>query len=320
MKKALASACLAAAILGASWGAAAQEKTYAERLGFPEGAKVVIFHSDDAGMSYAANQGTIKSMEEGVVTSCSIMMPCPWVPGFVKYAKEKNIDAGLHLTMNSEWDDYRWAPVAGAQAVPSLADDHGYLPDGVRQVAQATPDDVEEEIRAQIDKAVAMGLQPTHIDSHMGALFSRPEFIERYYAIGIEKKIPVLAIGGHLTHAAQSENPEVIARARAMAEKVWEGGLPVLDDLHTESYDWKTGSKTERFAEALRNLKPGVTQFIVHCSSPNEVFPSITPSAPLRYEDTNAMVDPALKKVIEEEGIILTTWRELMERRQKVQD
>src|SRR4051794_10504036 len=94
--------------------AAAAEPTYAERLGWETNARVVMFHCDDLGMSHASNLGGIESLEKGVVTSASIMMPCPWVPEIVKYVKQHpQVDAGLHLTMNSEWDLYRWGPVAG---------------------------------------------------------------------------------------------------------------------------------------------------------------------------------------------------------------
>src|SRR5690606_16617405 len=94
--------------------ATAQQKTYAEKLGFPKGAKVIILHIDDVGMSWDSNQGAITAMEEGVANSLSIMMPCPWVPGFVNYMKtHPDVDAGLHLTLTSEWRDYRWAPLSG---------------------------------------------------------------------------------------------------------------------------------------------------------------------------------------------------------------
>jgi len=93
------------------------EETYAERLGYGAKARVIMFHCDDAGMSHASNLGAIESVEKGVVTSVSIMMPCPWVPEIVHYMKEHpQVDAGLHLTLNSEWNLYRWGPVAGKPA------------------------------------------------------------------------------------------------------------------------------------------------------------------------------------------------------------
>ena len=135
--------------------AAGVDQTFAERLGWPQGARVVLFHCDDAGMSHASNLGAIESLEKGVVTSVSIMMPCPWVPEFVKYVKEHpQLDAGLHLTLNSEWTLYRWGPVAGKPAVPGLCDPDGYLWHPIQETAtHATPDEVEREIRAQIEKA-----------------------------------------------------------------------------------------------------------------------------------------------------------------------
>lgn len=299
--------------------ASGADQTFAERLGWPHGARVVLFHCDDAGMSHASNLGAIESLEKGAVTSVSIMMPCPWVPEFVKYVKEHpQVDAGLHLTLNSEWTLYRWGPVAGKPAVPGLCDPDGYLWHPVQETAtHATPDEVEREIRAQIEKAEAMGLHPTHIDTHMGALVARPEFLDRYLKVGIEKHIPVLAIGGHRNFAAV-ENARAMEQFQERMEKVWNAGLPVIDDLHTASYGWKEGAKSARFIALLKELKPGVTMIIVHCSRPTEEFPLITSSSDLRFEDLKAMIDPDLRKTMKEEGILQTTWRELKERRDKV--
>ena len=102
---------------------ASSQPTYAEKLGFPKGAKVIILHVDDAGMSYESNEGAIQAIEKGVANSVSVMMPCPWVPGFVQYLKQHpTVDAGLHLTLTSEWDRYRWGPLTGMPASPGLVD------------------------------------------------------------------------------------------------------------------------------------------------------------------------------------------------------
>lgn len=300
---------------------AQEEITYAERLGFPKGAKVVIFHSDDAGLSHGTNTGTIEACEKGLVSSVSVMMPTPWVPEIVKYVKSKpNHDFGLHLTLTSEWDGYRWGPLAGKNQVPGLVDKEGAMWGGVGEVIQhATPDEVEMEIRAQVDRAETMGFDYTHMDSHMGTLFSHPEFFKRYIKVGIEKQIPILIAGGHLQHASR-ENAAAVMLLRPLAKQVWDGGLPILDDIHTDSYGWKDrDTKVANYSEMLRTMKPGITEVIMHCIHDTCEFPPISESGPVRIGDFEAMMSPELKKVVEDEKVIITTWREVMERRKKVQ-
>lgn len=313
--------------------ARSQEVTYAEKLGFPKGAKVLILHIDDVGMSWDSNQGAIRAMEEGVANSLSIMMPCPWVPGFVHYMKENpGIDAGLHLTLTSEWKDYRWAPLSGRPAVPSLVDPEGALWHSVSQVVtNGSADDVETEIREQIQRARSMGFEPTHLDSHMGTLFATPAFLERYVKVGIENKIPVMFPGGHNSMIGKERDvtPEMVDKLREIGKKIWTAGLPVLDDLHNVSYDFEYPDDadlsdkklqeiaTSKYIKTIRKLKPGLSMVIMHCTAPSEVFRYIASSGRLRKADMLAMTDPAFKKFLEEEKIILTTWRELEERRNR---
>ena len=278
-------------------------KTYGERLGWGSGDRILIIHSDDAGMSHASNVGTFEALEYGLVTSISMMMPCPWVAETAEYLREHpETDVGLHLTLTSEYDYYRWSPVAGKSVVPGLADPQGCLWDNnALAYEHATPDEIEVEIRAQLDRAVTMGIQPTHFDSHMGTLFGNQEFAERYVKVGIEKGIPVLMVGGY-----------------PIAEKVWDAGLPVIDHIHGDSYDWKTIEKIPHYVDAIRNLKPGITEMIIHCTKPNDVIPVINGGRDHLYGDYTAMIAPEVKAVIEREGIILTTWRELKARRDRV--
>ena len=297
------------------------EKTYAERLGWAEGSRVVIFHVDDVGMSHESNVGAIEALENGVVTSWSLMMPCGWVPEIKAYLQNNpQVDVGVHLTMTSEWKNCRWFPVAGASAVPGLVDGDGYMWGSVRQVlASATADEVETEIRAQIDKAIAMGITPTHIDSHMGTVL-RPGYIERYVKVGIEKNIPVMMFGGHLQHVGyEAKGQEELLRQ--LAEKLWQAGLPVLDDLVTEPTKSKDyAEKKQQLKKLLKDMKPGVTQIIVHCSDAGEHFKNISGSGPARLAEMKLMADPEIKEFIEKEGIVLTTWRELKQRRDNICD
>lgn len=329
-----------------AFGIRAQEsQTYAEKLGWNKSDRVLILHIDDAGMSYDSNLGTIRALEEGVANSVSVMMPCPWVPGFVKYIKENpDTDAGLHLTLTSEWDNYRWGPLVGKPAAPGLVDEQGALWRSVNQVVEnASAEEVEIEIKAQIERARNMGFEPTHLDSHMGTLFASPHFIEKYVKIGVEYQIPIMLPGGHntalikeLTAGKNSGKegevvvPTEILFAREVGKQVWDSGLPVLDDLHNVSYGWRLpdgvsatdenlqNMKTDKYIEDLKALKPGITMVIMHCTDPTEVFEQFSGSGDTRKGDLLAMIDPRFKDFIQKEGFILTTWKELKERRDKV--
>ena len=337
----------------------AADMTYAERLGWKAGDRVVIIHVDDAAMSHDSNVGALRSVREGVASSISVMMPCPWVPEFVtELKKTPAIDAGLHLTLTAEWDVYCWGPLTGKPDAPGLVDPRGCLWRDVASVVQhATPDEVEAEIRAQLRRARELGFEPTHLDSHMGTLFATPELMERYIKVGAEEGIPVMFPGGHRTAlraqymAEQGSVPERFTQAGDIGKRIWDLGLPVLDDLHNTSYGWRpdAGEKTlahpaaevaarkaatagteadrqawremkvARYSDALRHMPPGLTMIILHATETSEVFPFISDSGPTRQGDFDAMVDPRLRKVIDEEKIIVTTWREVMERRRKAQ-
>lgn len=309
------------------------DSTYAEKLSYPKNAKVLILHIDDAGMSYDSNEGAINAMTKGVANSCSVMMPCPWVPAFVHYLKQHpETDAGLHLTLTSEWSDYRWPPLSGKSAVPGLTDLEGDMWPSVEEVVKhASADEVEKEIRAQINRARSMGLVPTHFDTHMGTLLATPAFTERYIKLGIETHTPVMIPAGHSTLIKKQMNlPESqLQQMQAIGKILWNAGLPVLDDLHNESYEWKIHAemasddkklqafKTAKYIEAVKSLKPGITMMIMHCTATTDVFKHISDSGPVRRGDMLAMMDPAFKKALQSEGIILTTWRELKERRSR---
>jgi predicted glycoside hydrolase/deacetylase ChbG (UPF0249 family) len=304
---------LAASVLAA-------ERTFAERLGWKSNDVVVIFHVDDVAMSLASNRGAVEAVEKGVANSWSLMMPCPWVPEIARYLKEHpDMDSGLHLTLTSEWALYRWGPLAGKSQVPGLVDHEGCLWRSIEQVARkATPDEVEREIRAQIDRAESLGLPITHLDSHMGALFARPDYFERFVKVGIEKGIPILAVGGHMTHVS-GRYREAALKLRPWVKTVWNGGLPVIDDLCTGFTRTKSAEKTDKLLSLLKEFKPGVTEILFHASLPTEDFRVITASSDARHADLKALTDPRVKKLIAERGIIPTTWKELMQRRKKAE-
>jgi chitin disaccharide deacetylase len=275
-----------------------------------------------------------KVLEEGVANSTSVMMPCPWVPQMVRYINaHPGTDAGLHLTLTSEWKDYRWGPLTGADAVPGLTDSTGSLWQGVQQVVMhSSAEEVDKEIRAQLSRAEKMGFHPTHLDSHMGTLFATPAFLQKYIQLGIEKQIPVMFPAGKAGNIQKEMQltQQQVTYFQQMGKTIWDAGLPVLDDLHNSSYDWNvpagvakndaalTKWRVDLYEKTMKELKPGVTMVIMHCTDPSDIFSAITDSGDKRKADMLAMLDPGFKKFLKDQHFILATWKELMERRQKV--
>ncbi len=321
--------------LAFSYGLKSQsETTFAEKLGYPKEAKVIILHVDDVGMSYDSNEGAIQSIEKGVANSASIMMPCGWVPGFMHYLKKHpNVDAGIHLTLTSEWENYRWHPLSGYEKVKGLVDTEGAFHHSVAEVVKnATPDEVETEIRAQVSRFRQFGLEPSHLDSHMGTLFASPAFLERYLKVGMELGIPVMFPGGHntlisdLRKSSETEKQQF----KQIGQMLWKAGLPVLDDLHPDSYSEKIPEnikkndkalqalRTNTYINILKSVKPGVTMIIMHCTVLSNIYDKISKDGSIRKGDYMAMIDPKLRDFIKKEGFVLATWKELKERRAKV--
>src|SRR4051812_1814521 len=182
-------------LLAISTGAA-QTMTIASRLGYPADAKLLILHGDDLGVAHSVNAASLDALARGAISSASIMMPTPWVTEVAAWARaHPEADLGLHLTLTSEWETYRWGPVASRERVPTLLDSTGTLPPGTETVARrASLQEVERELRAQVDRAITLGIRPTHLDSHMGALFTTPGLFATYARVARDYRLPFLAV------------------------------------------------------------------------------------------------------------------------------
>jgi hypothetical protein len=221
------------------------------------------------------------------------------------------LDLGLHLTLTSEWKYLRWRPVAPPDKVPGLLDEQGFMWKSERQTAmKATPQEIETELRAQIDRALAFGIKPTHLDTHMGTLYTRKDFFEVYVKLGKEYKLPIMAM---------RPTPEAVALAKRdnapitpeMLAKVEADGLPVLDYLVTGVPGRTVEERKKAYHNLLRNLKPGVTMLIVHLGLDQDELKATTGSWQQRHADFLSFTAPETRKLMEELGIKTTTWREL---------
>jgi predicted glycoside hydrolase/deacetylase ChbG (UPF0249 family) len=274
-----------------------------------------MLHADDIGMCYEANIAAKAYLTAGQIQSAALMAPCPWYTEMANWYKEHpEYDLGMHLAMNSEWKWYRWGPVAGATKVPSMVDKEGYLWRGVLDTAsRAKPEEIETEIRAQVDRAIASGTRPSHIDTHMGTLYARLEFTKAYLKVAEEYRIPAMVV---------EQSPAVIAKFKQKGYPITEESikvlaaykLPKLDDFNSTT-DGKTyEDKKEKFYTLVRSLSPGLNEIIFHPSVLSETMKAITGTWQQRGWEAQMFADPEVHAFFQREGIVFTNWKEIMQR------
>lgn len=287
-------------------GASAQ--SLVERLGYPAGTKLIIIHADDLGETHAVNAAATQALERGAVNSASMMVPCPWFPETADFAKSHpDADLGLHLTLTSERVYYRWGPVAPGDQVPTLIDENGYLRHDWDDHPRIDPKQVEIELHAQVERALRMGVHPTHLDSHQYRLIMNgKELFDAMLRVAHDYKLPVFVTRdwfAQYPYLASSIGPDDV----------------VLDHTVTIDPDAPAQKWVDFYLTALKNLQPGVTEFVIHPGFDDEELRAATRERPTwgaawRQRDYDFFTSEEFRQALQRENIKLITWRELARR------
>jgi predicted glycoside hydrolase/deacetylase ChbG (UPF0249 family) len=261
-------------------------------------------------MCHSSNLAVIDGMENGLITSGTLMTPCPWFNEIADYARiHPEKDFGVHLTHTAEWKFYRWGPVAPHESVKGLCDPEGFLWRSVEEVyAHSNAQEAYTEGRAQIQKAINAGVHVTHIDSHMGTLQYKPEYINVYIQLALEFNLP-------LRMAAQTTMEGF--GFPGLRKQFKEKGLVFTDYFIYDELD-KYDDVKSFWTSIIRNLKPGVTELFIHASKESDELKAITNSWAKRVQEAALFTsDPSFRKLISDEKIILIGYRPLMELQRK---
>lgn len=268
--------------------------TLASRLGHAEDAKLLIVNCDDLGSSHAANVGVYEALRDGVATSATLMVPCPWAREAA--SRYRGEDVGVHLTLNAEFDLYRWGPITHA---PSLLDGDGGFPRTLQDIwDHADIDEVRRECRAQVERAIYWGFDVSHLDSHMGTLQLRPEFFDVYLELAVDFRLPIRLSGG-----STEQMVGFPFRQLAADEGV----------VFPDHFVYVRGVGSRRAIErALVDLRPGVTELYVHPAIDTAELRSSSPDWAGRVDDHDLVTGhSSLRSLAERAGAKLIGYRAL---------
>jgi predicted glycoside hydrolase/deacetylase ChbG (UPF0249 family) len=292
----------------AACSAFSQPASLPERLGYPKGTKLLIVHADDLGVAHSENKASTAAFDRGMVNSASIMVPTPWFAEIASYARANpKADLGLHLTLTSEWKYYKWGPVSGRQK--GLQNAQGYMFESVDSVyMSASLTEVETELRGQISKAQNAGIDITHLDSHMGTLFGRPDYLKLMITLGRELKVPVMLF---------KNGPGSVSFHKL--ESFLASNDIVADTVVTANPDNFRKGMAEYYSSVLNALKPGLTVLLIHTAYDDEEMQAITVDHPdwgatWRQADYNFFTSDRCKSILQQQKIQLVTWREIRDK------
>ena len=287
---------------------------FLQKLGYSNTDRVVIIHTDDIGMCHASLQAFKDLWEFGTITSGAVMVPCPWFPAVAQMCRENpEIDMGVHATLNAEWEAYRWSPLSTRDPASGLLDAEGYFHQWQDAVYQnAKPEAVDAEVNAQIERALAAGIDVTHVDSHMGTIMS-PLFIQSYIQAAAIRRLPNMLprIDAHGMEIIGMSDTELKVYEPIM-NQLLEAGIPMLEGLLSMPLAEPNPDEQMDIAkDLLGDLPVGITHFVLHPSIDTAELRSICPDWESRVANYNTFMSDELKIFIEQEDIKLIGYRQI---------
>jgi len=292
------------------------QKTWSEKLGFPQGKKVLLLHMDDAGMCPEANAAVESYIEKGYLSSAAVMMPCPNAESMIVWTNNhRSADIGMHLTLTSEWQNYRWGPLSNPAKVPGLVDPDGkFYHEVPKVVMHASAKEVETEIRAQIEKAIALGHRPTHIDTHMGTLYGCADYVKVFLKVAEDYHIPANIIDVSDPLVAEQFRKAGYPITDEVIKSVGEYGLPKLDNFTSVPEGSTYEEKRANFFKLVKSLNAGLTEIIFHPAALSDHLKTITGTWQQRVWEGELFADPVVHQFFKDEGIVITNWKEITKR------
>ena len=282
------------------------------KLGLRDDDRAVILHLDDLGMCQASVDAYRDLVDFGLISSAATMVPCPWFPSVASFVREHpQLDVGVHLTLTSEWDSYRWGPISTCDPASGLLDEEGYFyhaSDAAQQHAQ--PQAALQEMRAQVLRARGAGIPLSHVDTHMGAV-AHPKFMEGY--VGLIREFGVPAMVYRLGEAGWRElgldSPRASAAA-ALVRQLEVQGIPLLDNLATIPLD-KPEDRFAQTRQVLASLPSGITHFLFHAAKDTPELRAITADWPSRVADYQVFTGEPMRRFLQESGLHVIGYRDL---------
>lgn len=275
-------------------------------LGFDAKDRVVVIHADDLGMCGATIDAFAELVDYGLVSSGSVMVPCPWFPAMAAWCRSHpSVDVGVHLTLNSEWEGYRWGPVSTRDRATGLLDRDGYFHRDRQPLWEnADPKAVAGEMRAQLALALAAGVDVSHVDTHMFSAF-HPVLLRRYVDLAVEHNIPPF-----VSRDATTEWVRALGANRVITE-LETSGYPIFDYVCLLGLDHPPSERLERTRKAFDAMPPGLSCFLLHPSCGTPELRAILPDWKFRIADYEVFLKPELRNHLRRIGIQIISYRTL---------